>query len=88
MVGLINEGLPDQLIRTNQIDASLLVPTGKTSAVRLLLRHETGRYRDPHYDGVAENRVPYATANPAAFLDTGAQGFHATAVGVMLQLHW
>jgi hypothetical protein len=88
VLGLVGDGLPDQVIRTNLIDASLRVPTSKLSALRFIVRHETGKYRDPHYDGVAQNRVPYATANPAAFLDTGAQDFRATAVGVMFQLNW
>jgi hypothetical protein len=88
VLGLIGDGLPDQVIRTQSFDASVLVPVGKLSSWRLIVRHETGRYRDPHYDGVAENRVPYATANPGAFLDTGAQDFSATAFGVMYQLNW
>jgi hypothetical protein len=88
VLGLIGDGLPDQVIRTHLIDASLLVPVNKQASVRLIVRHEIGKYRDPHYDGVAENRVPYATANPAAFLDTGAQDYRTTAVGVMFQLHW
>lgn len=88
VLGLVNDGLPDQVIRTQLLDASLLIPIGKLSSVRLVLRHETGKYRDPHYDGVAANRVPYATANPAAYLDTGAQDFRVTAIGVMYQMHW
>lgn len=88
VLSLIGDGLPDQVIKTNLIDASLLVPLSRQSSLRLIARYETGKYRDPHYDGVAENRVPYATANPAAFLDTGAQTFRATAVGVMYQLHF
>ena len=88
MLGLINERLPDQVIRTHMVDASLLLPVDKRSSWRLIVRHEIGKYRDPHYDGVAANRVPYATANPAAFLDTGAQDFRATAVGVMYQLNY
>jgi len=88
VLSLIGDGLPDQVIRTHVIDASLLVPVNKLASVRLLVRHETGKYRDPHYDGVAENRVPFATGNPAAFLDTGAQDFRATAVGVLFQLNW
>jgi hypothetical protein len=88
VLGLINEGLPDQVIKTNLIDASLLVPLGRQSSLRVIARHETGKYRDPHYDGVTDNRVPYATANPAAFLDTGAQSFRATVIGVMYQLNW
>jgi hypothetical protein len=88
VLDLINAGLADQVISTQSLDASLLVPMNKAMAVRLLLRHEVGKYRDPHYDGVAENRVPYATANPGVYLDAGPQDYKATAVGVMLQLNW
>jgi hypothetical protein len=88
IASLIGDGLPTQVIQTDQFDASLLVPLGKSAAVRFLLREEIGKYRDPHYDGVAANRIPYATANPGAFLDAGPQDYKVTSVGVLLQYNW
>jgi hypothetical protein len=84
----INSGLPDQVLQTNAFDASLLLPLDKTTAVRVLLRHEIGKYRDPHYDGVPANRVPYATANPGAYLDGGPQDYKVSVFGVMYQVSW
>jgi hypothetical protein len=88
ILGLINAGLPDQRLQTDVIDASLLVPVNKSTSLRFLLRHEIGKYQDPHYDGVAANRVPYTTGNPAAYLDSGPQDYHITALGVLVQVKW
>jgi hypothetical protein len=85
VLGLIGSGLPDQVIQTDTIDAGLLVPVNKSAAVRLLLRHEIGKYRDPHYNGVAANPVPL---NNYVYLDTGPQDYHVTTLGVLLQLTW
>jgi hypothetical protein len=88
VLALIGSGLPTQVVQTDAIDASLLVPVAKSASIRFLLRHELGRYNDPHYDGVDANRVPYVTANPGVFLDSGPQDYKVTSVGVLLQYTW
>ena len=54
--------------------------------VAVLLRHERGRIKDWHYDGVAANPTP--AANMQTYLDAGPQDYKVTVLGVMLQLGW
>jgi hypothetical protein len=77
------DGPPDLVFAQGIFSASLVFPIGKDLAMRLLVRHETGTYRDWHYDGVAINPMP---ANNAAYLDAGPTDYRATAVGVFLQV--
>ena len=79
-------GMPELVMRTDTLDASLLVPVSKSLNLRFLLRHERGRIKDWHYDGVAANPTP--STNQQTYLDAGPQDYKVTAVGAMLQLSW
>jgi len=85
-VALIGGGLPDMIYEQRSVDASFLVPMSKNTRLRLLLRHEAGKIRDWHYDGVAENPAP--TAAQQIYLDAGPQRYDATLIGAFLQLSW
>lgn len=86
IVGLIGSGVPDMIYEQTSLDASFLIPVNARTTVRLLLRHEAGRIRDWHYDGVAENPTP--STNQQTYLDAGPQSYDVTSVGVFLQLSW
>lgn len=83
-LALIGDGMPDLRVRQQMVDASVMVPLNKTTVVRLMVRHETVRIRDWHYDGVADNPTP--AANQQTYLDAGPQNSRVTAVGVLLSL--
>jgi hypothetical protein len=51
--------------------------------MRLLVRYESGRIRDWHYDAVAANPMP---ANNGVYLDAGPQDYRDTMVGIMFQV--
>jgi hypothetical protein len=51
--------------------------------MRLLLRYESGKIRDWHYDGVAANPMP---ANNALYLDGGPQDYRTTTFGLLFQV--
>ena len=85
-LALIGNGLSDLVVRTDTLDASVVVPFTKSLAMRVLLRHERGRIKDWHYDGVAANPTP--AANMQTYLDAGPQDYKVTVLGVMLQLGW
>lgn len=85
-LALIGSGFPDLVFRQDLVDASVLVPVNKTTAVRLLLRHEVGKFNDWHYDGVAANPTP--AANQQTYLDAGPQDYKTTAVGAFVQFSW
>ena len=86
MLALIGSGFPDLRYEQQVIDASLIVPLKPGVKLRVLLRHEIGKIRDWHYDGVADNPTP--AANQQTYLDTGPRDYDATAVGVFLQFQW
>ncbi len=82
-VGLIGDGMPDQVIEINTLDASLEFPFSASTSARLLMRIERGRIRDWHYDGVAVNPVP---ANNAVYLDSGPQySYDASLIGFFVR---
>jgi hypothetical protein len=83
-LALIGSGMPDLHVRQQVLDLNVVVPVAKTATVRFMLRHEEGRITDWHYDGVAANPTP--STNQQTYLDSGPQGYRATAVGVMLGL--
>jgi hypothetical protein len=85
-LGLIGNGMTDLIVRTDTLDASLVVPFSKSLAMRVLLRQERGRIKDWHYDGVDANPTP--AANQQTYLDAGPQNYKVTVLGVMLQLGW
>lgn len=85
-LALIGDGMPDMLFEQRVMDLSLVFPMGKRTAARLLLRHEAGKIRDWHYDGVAANPTP--STNQQTYLDAGPQDYETTAVGIFLQLSW
>lgn len=85
-LALIGSGFPDLLFRQNVIDASLQVPVRKDIHLRLIARHETGRLRDWHYDGVAANPTP--SNNQQTYLDGGPQVYRASLMGAFVQIRW
>ena len=82
-VALAGAGPSDLSFAQNVLNANLLLPVNRNMLVRLLVRHESGRIRDWHYDGVAVNPMP---ANNAAYLDGGPRDYRATLVGILLQM--
>jgi hypothetical protein len=80
---LAGSGLSDLSYAQNVFNASVLVPLTKNVLLRVLVRHETGKIRDWHYDGVAANPMP---ANNAAYLDGGPQDYRSTLLGVLFQI--
>lgn len=85
-LALIGSGMPQLSFSQDILDASLLVPLNKTVTVRLAVRHERGKVRDWHYDGVANNPTP--STNQQTYLDSGPQDYRVTAVGAFLQVSW
>jgi Putative outer membrane beta-barrel porin, MtrB/PioB len=81
--GLAGNGLSDMTFAQNVFNASLLTPVTKDVLLRFLVRHETGKIRDWHYDGLATNPMP---TNNAAYLDAGPQDYRTTLVGIMFHM--
>jgi Putative outer membrane beta-barrel porin, MtrB/PioB len=81
--GLAGDGMPDLTFAQNVFNANLLVPINKTLLMRLLVRYESGKVRDWHYDSLAVNPMP---ANNTAYLDAGPTDYRATIVGVLFQM--
>ncbi|MDH5580185.1 MAG: MtrB/PioB family outer membrane beta-barrel protein, partial [Betaproteobacteria bacterium] len=84
-VALIGAGFPEARVARNTLEANLTGPIGKAVSARLYVRHERGRIRDWHYDGVAENPVPDVEA---AYLDTGPRDYRASTVGLFLRVEF
>ena len=82
-VALARDGLSDLVMAQNVLDASLVVPLRKNVSLRLMARHESGRIRDWHYDGLAQLPMP---ANNAVYLDGGPQDYRATLIGIFFQV--
>jgi hypothetical protein len=80
---LAGDGLSDLAFAQNVLNGSALVPLTKDLLLRFIVRYESGKIRDWHYDGVAANPMP---ANNAAYLDAGPQDYRATLVGVMFHM--
>jgi len=79
----IGDGFPEARFSQNTIEANLSYPISKTLTARLYARHERGRVRDWHYDGVEANPMP---ANNTAYLDKGPEDYRATTVGLFLKV--
>jgi hypothetical protein len=80
---LAGTGLSDLTFAQNVLSASLLTPLTKDVLVRFVVRYESGRIRDWHYDGVVANPLP---ANNAVYLDGGPQDYRTTVVGIMFHM--
>lgn len=80
---LAGTGPSDLTFAQNVFEANVLVPIDRSVTLRLLLRHETGKVNDWHYDGVAANPMP---TNNTAYLDAGPQAWKATLVGLFFQV--
>jgi hypothetical protein len=80
---LAGTGLPDLTFAQSIFEANVLVPVSKTVTMRFLLRRESGKVEDWHYDGVAANPMP---ANNTLYLDAGPQPWKATVVGLLFQV--
>ncbi len=81
---LTGDGFPDLRFIQNNLEANLVVPLGKRLLLRLMLRHEDGKIRDWHYDGVDVNPVP--GTNQQTYLDAGPQRYRAFLVGMFVKL--
>jgi hypothetical protein len=80
---LAGPGPSDLTYSQNVFEANVLIPVDRKITMRFLVRHETGKVNDWHYDGVAANPMP---ANNTLFLDAGPQPWKATVVGLLLQV--
>jgi hypothetical protein len=80
---IAGSGPSDLVFAQNVLSATVLVPINPRFTLRGLVRYETGRVRDWHYDGVAETPMP---ANNALYLDAGPQDYRATVLGVFLHV--
>ena len=86
----LGSGFPDMKIRQEALDANLMVPLTNKMTLRLLVRHERGKIRDWHYEGIAANPTPGPAtgAQQQVYLDAGPQDYRVTAVGAFLQVAW
>jgi hypothetical protein len=82
-VAIAGSGPSDMTFAQNIFNATLLVPLNPRVALRALVRYETGKVRDWHYDGVAETAMP---ANNALYLDAGPQDYRTTVFGLFLHV--
>jgi hypothetical protein len=82
-VALAGDGLSDLTFAQNVLDASAWMPITNRIVMRLVVRHESARVSDWHYDGVAANPMP---ANNGVYLDAGPQGYRTTAVGLFFHV--
>jgi len=80
---LAGSGPSDLVFAQNVLNATLLFPINARFTLRGLVRYETGKVRDWHYDGVAETAMP---ANNAIYLDAGPQDYRATVVGIFVHV--
>ncbi|HEX5130355.1 MAG TPA: MtrB/PioB family outer membrane beta-barrel protein [Usitatibacter sp.] len=84
-VALAGDGLTDLSFAQNVFDASAWMPVNDRVSLRLLVRHESGKVRDWHYDGIADNPMP---TNNAVYLDSGPQDYRTTAVGLLFHIRF
>jgi hypothetical protein len=80
---LAGGGLSDLTFSQNILTGSLMLPVDRNVTLRLLVRHETGKIRDWHYDGVTGNPMP---ANNTLFLDGGPVDYRDRVVALFLQV--
>lgn len=80
---LAGSGFSDMRLAASVASVSVTFPMGRNLAVRLLARHESGRIRDWHYDGIADNPMPTSTT---LFLDSGPRDHRDTVLGALLQV--
>ncbi len=81
--GLAGDGWSDLTFAQSTFNASVLVPVNKMVSLRLVVRYESGKIRDWHFDGLAVNPMP--TSN-AVYLDGGPQDYRATLLGLFVQV--
>jgi predicted porin len=82
---LAGDGLPDLVFEQNVFDLSAWMPLGERVVMRAIVRHETGKVRDWHHEGIAANPMP---ANNALYLDAGPQDYRATAAGLLFHIRF
>jgi hypothetical protein len=68
----------------NTLNAHLLIPIQKKVSAHLMYRHESGKIKDWHYDGIPIG-VSAAENNATLLLDAGPQNYHANVVGLFFQ---
>jgi hypothetical protein len=66
-VALIGNGFPDLLLRKHTVEFNAIAPISKRISMRLLYRYETGKFRDWHYDGIAQNPTPNTNQQTFAY---------------------
>jgi hypothetical protein len=81
--GLVDAGFSRLRFTQNILEAGLVMPIRKQLSIRMLLRHEQGKIRDWHYDGVAANPVP--GTNQQVYLDAGPTDYRATLLGAFVK---
>lgn len=81
--GLVDGGFSRLRFTQNILEAGLVMPIRKQLSIRMLLRHEQGKIRDWHYDGVAANPVP--GTNQQVYLDAGPIDYRATLLGAFVK---
>lgn len=82
------DGFETLKTQSHYLDVNLLVPINKNVTSRFLLRHEVGKIKDWHYNGlqntpVAVNAAAANTLPTAVILDAGPQDYNATLIGVL-----
>jgi hypothetical protein len=80
---LAGSGLADLVFAQSMFNASLLMPITPNTLMRFIVRYESGRIRDWHYDGVAVNPMP---ANNGVYLDAGPVDYRTTTVGILFHV--
>ena len=80
---LAGSGPSDITFAQNILNANLLIPINARLTLRALVRYETGKIRDWHYDGVGDAPMP---VNNALYLDAGPQDYRATVLGLFLHV--
>jgi hypothetical protein len=75
---------PDMTLVQNTLNAHLLIPIEKKVSAHLMYRHESGKIKDWHYEGIPIGAS--AAENQATLLlDAGPQNYHTNVVGLLFQ---
>jgi hypothetical protein len=75
---------PDMTLVQNTVVAHLLVPIQKKVSAHVMVRHESGKIKDWHYDGIPIG-ASAAENNATLLLDAGPQNYHTNVVGLFVQ---
>jgi len=78
----LSGAFPDMTYRVNSLSASLHMPVGQRTAVRLFGNWERGRVFDWHYAGFDNDR----TTGNLIYIDGGPEDYNARLFGVMMEV--